>query len=105
MKDFKEQMKGSVSGGVMFESIHVRKDGTSFPVEVSSSATDIKGELFRIHIIRDITKRKRSEEKIKYLANYDALTNIPNRGFLMHQFDKTLEQAKKNKYKFAVMLF
>lgn len=59
----------------------------------------------RIHIIRDITERKQAEEKIKYLANYDSLTDIPNRGFLMQQFDEILEQAKRTKTKFAVMLF
>jgi diguanylate cyclase (GGDEF)-like protein/PAS domain S-box-containing protein len=105
MKDYEEQMEESSSQGVVFECTHVRKDGTSFPVEVSYRTTEINGELFRIHIIRDITERKKSEEKIKYLANYDALTDIPNRGFLMMQFEKTLEQSKRNKYKFAVMLF
>lgn len=105
MKDYEQQMEKSASEGVVFECTHVRKDGTSFPVEVSSQTTEIYGELFRIHIIRDITQRKRSEEKINYLAKYDALTDIPNRGFLMKQFDKTLEQAKRNKFKFAVMLF
>lgn len=105
MKDYEEQMENSALEGVVFECTHVRKEGTSFPVEVSSRTTEINGELFRIHIIRDITERKQSEERIKYLANYDALTDIPNRGFLMKQFDKTLEQAKRNKFKFAVMLF
>lgn len=105
MKDYEKQMEISASEGIVFESIHVRKDGTSFPVEVSSRSTDINDELIRIHIIRDITERKQSEEKIKYLANYDALTNIPNRGFLMQQFSKTLELAKRSNSNFAVMLF
>lgn len=105
MKDYEKQMEISASEGIVFESIHVRKDGTSFPVEVSSRSTDINGELIRIHIIRDISERKKSEEKIKYLANYDALTDIPNRGFLMQQFNKTLELAKRTKSNFAVMLF
>ncbi|MBU3188903.1 diguanylate cyclase [Clostridium bowmanii] len=105
MKDYQEQMEMSSSYGIVYECVNVRKDGSSFPVEVSSRTTEINGELVRIHIIRDITERKQYEEKIKYLANYDALTDIPNRGFLMKQFKKILEQSKRNKYKFAVMLF
>lgn len=105
MKDYKEQMELSASKGTMFESIHVRKDGSSFPVEVSSRSIKLNGELIRIHIIRDISERKQSGEKIKYLANHDALTGIPNRGFLMQQFEKTLEQSKRGSFKFAVMLF
>ncbi|MGH4139012.1 diguanylate cyclase domain-containing protein [Clostridium sp.] len=105
MKDYQGQMEMSASDGIVYECVNVRKDGSSFPVEVSSRTTEINGELIRIHIIRDITERKQYEEKIKYLANYDALTYIPNRGFLMKQFKKTLEQSKRNKFKFAVMLF
>lgn len=105
MKDFEYQMEISELEGIVFECVHIKKDGTNFPVEVSSTTTGINGELFSVHIIRDITQRKKSEEKIEYLANYDSLTNIPNRGFLMYQFNKTLEQAKRANSKFAVMLF
>ncbi|MBU3176591.1 diguanylate cyclase [Clostridium estertheticum] len=105
MKEYQAQMEISASEGIMYESINVKKDGTAFPVEVSSQTTKINGELFRIHIIRDITQRKESEEKIKYLANYDALTEIPNRGFFMYQFEKILNQSKVNKDKFAVLIF
>jgi diguanylate cyclase (GGDEF)-like protein/PAS domain S-box-containing protein len=102
---YKEQMEISASKGIVFEGIHVRKDGTSFPVEVSSRSIDVNGELLRIHIIRDITERKEAEEKIKYLANYDALTGIANRGFLMRQFENILELSARGNLKFAVMLF
>lgn len=103
--DYHEQMKLSASKGLVFEGIHVKKDGTTFHVEVSSRSIDINGELLRIHIIRDITKRKEAEDKINYLANYDALTGIPNRGFLMRQLGNTFELSKKDNSKFAVILF
>ena len=49
------------SQSVVVESIHRRKDGSIFPVEI-----DIKGVQFdrpyAIAIVRDITKRKRAEE-------------------------------------------
>lgn len=102
---YRKQMETSLSKGIVFEGVHVRKDGTSFPVEVSSRSIDVNSELLRIHIIRDITDRKEAEEKIKYLANYDALTGIPNRGFLMNEFKNILELSAKEGSKFAVMLF
>jgi diguanylate cyclase (GGDEF)-like protein/PAS domain S-box-containing protein len=102
---YKEQMEASLSGGIVFEGVHVRKDGTTFPTEISSRSIETNGELLRIHIIRDITERKKAEEKIKHLANYDALTEIPNRGFLMRQFERILELSEKDNLKFAVMLF
>jgi len=54
-------------------------------------------------ITRDITERKHSEEKIHYLANFDPLTDLPNR-FQMHDhFQYTLHLAKRNERLFAVM--
>jgi diguanylate cyclase (GGDEF)-like protein/PAS domain S-box-containing protein len=103
--NYKEQMEVSASKGIVFEGAHVRKDGTSFPIEVSSRSINVNGELLRIHIIRDITERKEAEEKIKYLANYDALTCIPNRGFLMRQLESTLELSERENSMFTVMLF
>jgi diguanylate cyclase (GGDEF)-like protein/PAS domain S-box-containing protein len=102
---FKAQMEISASKGIVFEGAHVRKDGTTFPVEVSSRSIEVNGELLRIHIIRDITERKAAEEKIKYLANYDALTGIPNRGYLMNEFKNILERSAREGLKFSVMLF
>jgi PleD family two-component response regulator len=104
-QQFNNQMAMSASQGIVFEGIHLRKDGTSFPVEVSSRSIDVNGELLRIHIVRDITERKEAEEKIKYLANNDALTGIPNRGFLMNELKNILELSAREGQQFAVMLF
>jgi PAS domain S-box-containing protein len=47
--------------GVLFETVHCRKDGTSFPVEVSSNQIEIDGQTYRQSFVRDITQRKVSE--------------------------------------------
>ena len=47
--------------GVTFETIHFRKDGTSFPVEVSSQSTLIDDKCVLLSIVRDISERKRNE--------------------------------------------
>ncbi|MBI4789886.1 MAG: PAS domain S-box protein [Chloroflexi bacterium] len=52
-------------GGMVFETIHRRKDGTPFPVEVSSRVIEIAGEKFVMGTIRDITERKRAEEYLQ----------------------------------------
>jgi len=57
-----EQLAQSNNGGVQFETVHVRKDGTRFPVEVSSVGADVGGERLLISIIRDITERRKNEE-------------------------------------------
>jgi PAS domain S-box-containing protein len=58
-----QHLKDAISG-ITFESIHYRKDGTSFPVEVSSQSTIIEGKTILLSIIRDITERKEAEQEI-----------------------------------------
>ena len=60
-----DQMAQAAAGGILFETIHRRKDGTTFPVEVSSQGATIGGVRTLISIVRDITDRKRSEQALQ----------------------------------------
>ena len=50
--------------GLVFETLHQRKDGTTFPIEVSSRIIQIDGNKYYQSICRDITERKKAEEEI-----------------------------------------
>ncbi len=50
--------------GLVFETIHQRKDGTRFPAEVSARVIEIEGKKFYQHIVRDTTERKQAEESL-----------------------------------------
>lgn len=52
-------------GGVQFETMHRRKDGSLFPVEISSRVVEIDGQRFRQSFIRDIGERRRAEETVR----------------------------------------
>ncbi|WP_024850962.1 PAS domain S-box protein [Hydrogenovibrio kuenenii] len=52
------------SGGITIESVHRRKDGTEFPVEISTSYIEL-GQPYIFGIVRDITDRKQSENALK----------------------------------------
>jgi PAS domain S-box-containing protein len=45
----------------------LRADGTSFPVEISSSSFDTAEGTITIHAIRDVTDQKKAEEEIRQL--------------------------------------
>ena len=51
-------------GFALFESIHRRKDGSEYPVEVSSILFAFQGRDVALSVVRDITMRKRSEEAL-----------------------------------------
>ena len=65
-----DQLAQADARGILFETVHQRKDGTTFPVEVSSQGAMIDGTRALISIIRDITERRNSEAMIHSLARY-----------------------------------
>lgn len=59
------QMMQADVQGVTFETIHRRKDESTFPVEVSSRGAEIAGERLLLSILRDISERKAAEEALR----------------------------------------
>jgi len=82
-----------------------RKNGEIFPEWVTISV--LRDESLKItHYIAvylDITERKQEEEHIKYLANYDVLTGLPNRYLLMDRVEQGISSAQRKQGKTAVM--
>ncbi len=83
-----QYMQDASFGGITYETINVRKDGSTFPVEVSSQGVVIGKQKILGQVIRDITDRKRIEENLRYFASYDALTGVPNRRVLEETYNK-----------------
>ena len=59
------QLAQADAQGILFEAVHRRKDGSSFPVEVSSQGATIGGCRTIISMIRDITKRREVEQALQ----------------------------------------
>jgi len=59
-----DQMAEADLHGIAFETVHRHKDGSTFPVEVSSEGARIGNSPTLISVIRDISERKRSEEQV-----------------------------------------
>ena len=53
--------------------------------------------------LRDITDRKVAEERVQFLAYYDALTGLPNRTLLQDRLAKALAGARRQKDKVALL--
>jgi PAS domain S-box-containing protein len=58
------EYKLAAQRGSLFETIHLKKDGSQFPVEVSARTINIDDVEYYQNIIRDITERKKAEKII-----------------------------------------
>lgn len=76
------QIETAIESGILFETEHVRRDGTSFPVEVSSRGLDIAGQPHAISVIRDISARRRRESERDVLLAELEVANRQTEGLL-----------------------
>ena len=63
--DLEKQMSKANVEGLSFETCHRRRDGTIFPVEVSSRGTTMGNDRILMSIVRDITERRRAEVALR----------------------------------------
>ncbi|MBL8306371.1 MAG: diguanylate cyclase, partial [Rubrivivax sp.] len=55
-------------------------------------------------IVQDVTDRRAAEDKIRQLANFDALTGLPNRRQLIWRAERALELARRMQHQCALLL-
>jgi diguanylate cyclase (GGDEF)-like protein/PAS domain S-box-containing protein len=75
---------------------HRRKDGSTFPVEVTTNYLEYGGKSFAFSFVKDITERKRYEEQLKHLATHDELTGLANRALLQDRLEQSIHFAHRS---------
>jgi diguanylate cyclase (GGDEF)-like protein/PAS domain S-box-containing protein len=80
-----------------------RPDGSTFPVELTVSQAKIDGSAQHILIVRDITDRKLTQERLTFLANYDSLTGLPNRVLFRDRLNAAVARARRTGSAMALM--
>jgi len=84
--------------GVPKEAFFDNKHGDAIPVSYTCSVINGRdGESEdRIYAAQNTTERRRSEQRIRYLARIDALTKIPNRMQFQHLLQRAIARARRN---------
>ncbi len=89
------------------ESRLLRMDNSSIWCHISGKAKDSNiPENFSdrvVWIVEDISQRKLIEEKIRYQADYDSLTGLPNRRLLHGLLDKEISRATRHEQNGALL--
>jgi PAS domain S-box-containing protein len=105
-----DQMRVADSEGILFDTVHRRRDGSTFPVEVSSRGDLISGRRYLFSIIRDVTDRKRFEadreellaatqralalrDDFLMIASHELRTPVTNVSLQLQQLIRLLERG------------
>lgn len=75
------------------ELMGMRKDGDVFPLEVAVREMNHGGQVAFTSVVRDITARKRAEDRLRHLAHHDPLTGLPNRFLFSDRLDLAVQRA------------
>ncbi len=88
---------------LVFETVHKRKDGSLYNVEVHLQLIPYCNQPAFVAIILDITERVKSQAKIKHLAFNDPLTGLPNRRLFLDRLSQELSVARRREHLSAVL--
>jgi diguanylate cyclase (GGDEF)-like protein/PAS domain S-box-containing protein len=87
-----------------FEWEQCRLDGMRFPAEVMLSCVTSEQPALLQMMVRDLTRRQDAEARIQYLAQYDALTDLPNQRLFRDRLDTLISAAARTGGKLAIGL-
>ena len=98
----------SIEAGVPMHNREIdftRRDGTALVLSLGVSTMRAAGDenAAYVGVVRDITERRRAEQRIRYLAYYDNLTNLPNRQSFQEQLRAGLTRAARHKRMVALL--
>lgn len=87
--DIKKQWKHwQVGRRVIVEAVHQRKDGSAYPVEISTGTVCINDAIYMLAIVQDLTERKKASESLLRLQRFESLAILA--GGIAHDFNNLL---------------
>ncbi len=81
----------------------IRKDGSQFPIETSGASIEYEDGIYRVVSVRDISRQKSQEERILYQAQYDFLTDLPNRMLARDRIEHAIKTTARNQSVLALL--
>lgn len=106
-QEFYDRMWSTLKSGRVFSGVFInqRSNGTVFYEE--QTITPLKDSDGRVtHFVstgRDITQRMETEQRLRYLAQHDLLTDLPNRSLFLDRLEQSINRARWHDRSIAVL--
>ena len=71
-------------------------------LNINVSRNQITNNLHFVCVFSDISAQKAAEKELRYLANYDHLTDLPNRSLLLERIKHAMELSKRKSREIAL---
>lgn len=86
-----EQWQELLSGTCNTALLLIEQQGKHLTTEAVINTFSRDDKSYTLLLLKDISERKRSEQRLHYLANYDVLTGLFNRNSILNHIEKTLK--------------
>jgi diguanylate cyclase (GGDEF)-like protein/PAS domain S-box-containing protein len=96
-------LRESTRDALSYKTLQKRKDGTTYPVELRIQLSAREKPPVMLVTALDITERDEAVKKLIHQANFDQLTNLPNRYYMFSYIRSAFARAKRQNSKVALL--
>ncbi|MGO4886319.1 EAL domain-containing protein [Anaerobacillus sp. MEB173] len=98
-----EKIQQGMGENTFIEYKLVRPDGKIIHLEMVGKQFSYQGASATLVVGNDVTSKKEYEQKIKYMAYHDSLTDLPNRYMYSEKLEEAVEHCQKCNQTLAVL--
>ncbi len=103
LQSYVSRLRGGEVEHITYKATHKRSNDSTYPVEVRVSFSRDEEPPVFMAIALDITEREAAEKRMRQLAHYDALTNLPNRPLLFDRLKQAMQVSSRGGRQLAVL--
>jgi diguanylate cyclase (GGDEF)-like protein/PAS domain S-box-containing protein len=88
---------------ITHKALHKRKNGSTYPVELRFQLSSQENPPVLVVTALDITERSEAEQKLLHQANFDQLTHLPNRYYMLSYIESAFARARRQRTKVSLL--
>jgi diguanylate cyclase (GGDEF)-like protein/PAS domain S-box-containing protein len=92
------------TGDVYLERLNIKKNGDLFPTEINSKYVYLNNKKRLVVFVRDISERKKIDDKLRELSLIDELTKVYNRRCILNKLEDEIIKSRSENLPLSIAL-